>query len=87
MKRLHVIGGKNHGKTTLIVELVREFARRGFPSCVKSGEAACDQILPKLETNMNASNVTRAYLEARIHHSRPEYGRTDHRLADFICPT
>jgi molybdopterin-guanine dinucleotide biosynthesis protein MobB len=31
MKRLHVIGGKNHGKTTLIVELVKEFARRGVP--------------------------------------------------------
>lgn len=29
MKRLHIIGGKNHGKTTLIVELVEEFARRG----------------------------------------------------------
>ena len=29
MKRLHIIGGKNHGKTTLVVELVREFARRG----------------------------------------------------------
>ena len=31
MKRLHVIGGKNHGKTTLIVELVRELARHGVP--------------------------------------------------------
>jgi len=30
MKRLHIIGGKNHGKTTLIVELVRELARRGL---------------------------------------------------------
>jgi molybdopterin-guanine dinucleotide biosynthesis protein B len=30
MKRLHIIGGKNHGKTTLIVELVREFTRRGI---------------------------------------------------------
>jgi molybdopterin-guanine dinucleotide biosynthesis protein B len=29
MTRLHVIGGKNHGKTTLIVELVQEFSRRG----------------------------------------------------------
>jgi molybdopterin-guanine dinucleotide biosynthesis protein B len=28
---LHVIGGKNHGKTTLIVELVREFRQRGIP--------------------------------------------------------
>jgi molybdopterin-guanine dinucleotide biosynthesis protein MobB len=31
MKRLHIIGGKNHGKTTLVVELVKEFARRGIP--------------------------------------------------------
>ena len=30
MKRLHVIGRKNHGKTTLVVELVREFVRRGL---------------------------------------------------------
>jgi molybdopterin-guanine dinucleotide biosynthesis protein MobB len=30
MRKLHVIGGKNHGKTTLIVELVREFSRRGL---------------------------------------------------------
>lgn len=30
MKRLHVIGGKNHGKTTLVVDLVREFTRRGI---------------------------------------------------------
>ena len=30
MKRLHVIGGKNHGKTTLVVELVREFTRHGI---------------------------------------------------------
>lgn len=28
MKRLHIVGGKNHGKTTLIVELVQELARR-----------------------------------------------------------
>lgn len=30
MKRLHIIGGKNHGKTTLIVELVRELTGRGL---------------------------------------------------------
>jgi molybdopterin-guanine dinucleotide biosynthesis protein MobB len=30
MKRLHVIGGKNHGKTTLVTDLVREFTRRGI---------------------------------------------------------
>ena len=30
MKRVHVIGGKNHGKTTLIVELIREFHARGL---------------------------------------------------------
>jgi molybdopterin-guanine dinucleotide biosynthesis protein MobB len=30
MKRLHIVGGKNHGKTTLIVELVKEFAGRGI---------------------------------------------------------
>ena len=30
LKRLHIVGGKNHGKTTLVVELVREFVRRGL---------------------------------------------------------
>ena len=30
MKRLHIIGGKNHGKTTLVVELIEEFTRRGI---------------------------------------------------------
>ncbi len=30
MKRVHIIGGKNHGKTTLIVELIREFHARGL---------------------------------------------------------
>ena len=30
MKCLHVVGRKNHGKTTLIVELVQEFCRRGI---------------------------------------------------------
>ncbi len=30
MKRVHIIGGKNHGKTTLVVELVREFRRLGI---------------------------------------------------------
>ena len=30
MKRVHIIGGKNHGKTTLVVELVREFTERGM---------------------------------------------------------
>lgn len=30
MKRLHIVGGKNHGKTTLIVELVQELAGRGI---------------------------------------------------------
>jgi molybdopterin-guanine dinucleotide biosynthesis protein MobB len=30
MQRLHVIGGKNHGKTQLVVELVQEFSRRGL---------------------------------------------------------
>ncbi len=29
MQRLHIIGGKNHGKTTLIVELVGELVHRG----------------------------------------------------------
>jgi molybdopterin-guanine dinucleotide biosynthesis protein MobB len=29
MNRLHVVGRKNHGKTLLITELVREFCRRG----------------------------------------------------------
>lgn len=30
MRRIHVIGRKNHGKTQLIVELVGEFCRRGL---------------------------------------------------------
>lgn len=30
MKRLHIIGRKNHGKTTLVVELLQEFAARGL---------------------------------------------------------
>jgi molybdopterin-guanine dinucleotide biosynthesis protein B len=30
MNRVHVIGGKNHGKTTLIEELVKEFTARGL---------------------------------------------------------
>ncbi len=30
MKRLHIVGGKNHGKTTLIVELVQELSSRGL---------------------------------------------------------
>jgi molybdopterin-guanine dinucleotide biosynthesis protein MobB len=29
--RLHIIGGKNNGKTTLVVELGEEFTRRGIP--------------------------------------------------------
>jgi molybdopterin-guanine dinucleotide biosynthesis protein MobB len=29
MKRVHIIGGKNHGKTTLVVDLVRELSSRG----------------------------------------------------------
>jgi len=31
LERLHIVGGKNHGKTTLVVELVREFVGRGLP--------------------------------------------------------
>ena len=30
MKRVHVIGGKNHGKTTLIMDLIRELTARGL---------------------------------------------------------
>jgi molybdopterin-guanine dinucleotide biosynthesis protein MobB len=30
MRRIHIVGGKNHGKTTLVVELVAEFVRRGL---------------------------------------------------------
>lgn len=30
MKRIHIIGGKNHGKTTLVVELVEELSARGI---------------------------------------------------------
>jgi molybdopterin-guanine dinucleotide biosynthesis protein B len=29
MKRVHIIGGKNHGKTTLVVDLVKELSARG----------------------------------------------------------
>jgi molybdopterin-guanine dinucleotide biosynthesis protein B len=29
MQRLHIVGRKNHGKTTLVVELVAELTRRG----------------------------------------------------------
>ena len=29
MKRIHIVGRKNHGKTTLIVDLLKEFVRRG----------------------------------------------------------
>jgi molybdopterin-guanine dinucleotide biosynthesis protein MobB len=29
MNRLHIIGGKNHGKTTLVVDLVKELTQRG----------------------------------------------------------
>jgi len=30
MKRVHIIGGKNHGKTTLVGELIVEFRSRGL---------------------------------------------------------
>ncbi len=30
MHRIHVIGGKNHGKTQLVVELIEEFVGRGL---------------------------------------------------------
>ena len=30
MKRIHIIGRKNHGKTTLVVDLVKELSRRGL---------------------------------------------------------
>jgi molybdopterin-guanine dinucleotide biosynthesis protein B len=30
MRRIHIVGRKNHGKTTLMVELIEEFARRGL---------------------------------------------------------
>jgi molybdopterin-guanine dinucleotide biosynthesis adapter protein len=30
MRRIHIIGRKNHGKTQLVVELVEEFAARGL---------------------------------------------------------
>ena len=30
MRRVHIIGGKNHGKTTLVCELVSEFEKRGL---------------------------------------------------------
>jgi molybdopterin-guanine dinucleotide biosynthesis protein B len=30
MNRIHIVGRRNHGKTTLVVELVQEFCRRGI---------------------------------------------------------
>ena len=30
VRRLHILGRKNHGKTTLVAELVAEFTRRGL---------------------------------------------------------
>ena len=30
MNRIHIVGGKNHGKTTVIVDLIEEFTRRGL---------------------------------------------------------
>lgn len=30
MRRLHIVGGKNHGKTTLVTDLVTELTRRGW---------------------------------------------------------
>lgn len=30
MRRIHIIGGKNHGKTTLVSDLVVEFRKRGL---------------------------------------------------------
>ncbi len=30
MNRIHIVGPKNHGKTTLVVDLVTEFCRRGI---------------------------------------------------------
>ena len=30
MQRLHIVGGKNHGKTTLVVELVQDLTGRGL---------------------------------------------------------
>jgi molybdopterin-guanine dinucleotide biosynthesis protein B len=30
MRRIHIVGRKNHGKTTLILQLVREFSRLGY---------------------------------------------------------
>jgi molybdopterin-guanine dinucleotide biosynthesis protein MobB len=30
VNRLHIVGGKNHGKTSLVVELVKEFRQRGI---------------------------------------------------------
>jgi molybdopterin-guanine dinucleotide biosynthesis protein B len=30
MNRIHIVGRRNHGKTTLVVDLVREFCRRGI---------------------------------------------------------
>ncbi len=30
MKRIHVVGGKNNGKTTLVVDLIKEFRARGM---------------------------------------------------------
>ena len=30
MRRIHIVGRKNHGKTTLVIDLIKEFCRRGI---------------------------------------------------------
>ena len=30
MRRIHIVGRKNHGKTTLVVDLIKEFCDRGI---------------------------------------------------------
>jgi len=30
VRRIHIVGRKNHGKTTLMVDLIEEFTRRGL---------------------------------------------------------
>ncbi|MHB0955168.1 MAG: molybdopterin-guanine dinucleotide biosynthesis protein B [Pirellulaceae bacterium] len=46
MNCLHVVGRKNHGKTTLIVDLVQEFCRRG----VRVGTIKHSQHVHELDT-------------------------------------
>jgi len=56
MNRIHIIGRKNHGKTTLVVELAREFCRRG----VRVGTIKYSRHIHELDTPGKDSHRHRA---------------------------